>query len=107
MNRLKRLLGGPEEPERPGDFYEIVFRYEAIAVTRQAAQDVARQLDHVPPPQWIEFRDLSGAWHRVLASGITQISESTAAQRELDREFRRARRLEEKSGRLPWEDDEF
>jgi hypothetical protein len=42
----------------------------------------------------------------VLTEQITRISESTADQRTADREFDRARRLEEKQDRRPWEDDD-
>jgi hypothetical protein len=42
----------------------------------------------------------------VPAAQINRISESTAAQREAVREFERARRLEEKKDRRPWEDDD-
>ena len=107
MNRLKTLLGEPDEPDRPDDFYEIESRFEVYAVSRHTAEDVARRLDEHPPPRWIAFRDLTGAGHRILASKIARISESTTAQRAARREFRRARRLEDKSDRRPWEDDDY
>ncbi|MEX2153952.1 MAG: hypothetical protein WD825_11485 [Gemmatimonadaceae bacterium] len=48
MNRLKTLLGEPQEPERPDDFFEIECRYETFAVSRQTAQEVERRLDREP-----------------------------------------------------------
>ena len=51
-------------------------------------------------------RDLVGARHRVLAAHVYRISESTAALRAACRAFHRARRLEAKADRRPWEDDD-
>jgi hypothetical protein len=106
MNRLKDFFDQPSEPEREDDFFEIESYCDTFAVSRDTAIDVERRLDQLPPPRWVVFRDLSGARHRVLASQICRVSESTAAQRAAGRAFRRARRLEEKADRRPWEDDD-
>ena len=106
MNRLKDYFGDPLEPERKDDFFEIECRYDSFAVSQQTAVEIEERLDQRPPPRWIAFRDLSGARHRILAGHITRISESTARQRAANREFNRARRLEDKKDRRPWEDDE-
>jgi hypothetical protein len=106
MNRLKEFFEQPPEPGRENDFYEIESQYDLYAVSRETAADVERRLDQLPPPRWVVFRDLSGARHRVLASTIYRISESTAAQRAAGRAFHRARRLEEKADRRPWEEDD-
>jgi hypothetical protein len=105
MNRLREYFEEPPEPERSDDYFAIESHYDTFAVSRATAIEIERQLDQRPTPRWIVFRDLAGARHRVLASHIRSISESTAAQRAASREFDRARRLEEKRDRRPWEDD--
>ena len=70
----------------------------------ETAMVVERQLDQLPPPTWIVFESLTGARHRIQSAHVTRISESTAAQREAGRAFERARELEEKKDRPPWED---
>ena len=104
MNRLADFLHDPQEPDRFDDFFEIETSNGWFAVSCATALDVERSLDQRPTPRWIEFRDLSGARHRLLARLISRISENTAAQRASDRQFHRARRLEEKQDRRPWED---
>lgn len=106
MNRLKKFLEQPPEPERPDDYYEIEWKYERFAVTKAVALDIVRRLAEDPPPRWINFRDLTGAQHRIVASKISRISECTVAQRAADRHFRRARREEDRRDRRPWEDDD-
>ena len=106
MNRLKDFFHDPREPESQDDFYEVEKRYRSFAVTRQTAAAIERALDQDPPPRWVVFRDLTGSRHRVLAEQISRISESTASQRAADRAFDRARRLEDKQDRRPWEDDD-
>jgi hypothetical protein len=105
MNRLKDYFEQPPEPERQDDFFEIESHYDTFAVSREMAIEIERRLDQLPPPRWVVFHDLTGARHRVLAAHIYRISESAAAQRAASRAFYRARRLEEKADRRPWEDD--
>lgn len=106
MNRLKDFFDNPQEPESHGDFYEVDCHYDSFAVSRETAIEIERHLDHLPPPRWIVFHDLTGARLRVLAAQINRIAESTVAQRAASREFQRARRLEDKKDRRPWEDDD-
>ncbi len=106
MNRLKELFDRSPEPEREDDFFEIETYQDLFAVSRDVAVDVERRLDQLPPPHWIVFRDLTGARHRVLATQIHRVSECTASQRAARRAFYRARRLEDKADRRPWEDDD-
>ncbi|HEX6536810.1 MAG TPA: hypothetical protein VF041_19645 [Gemmatimonadaceae bacterium] len=106
MNRLKEFLEPQEDPESSGAFWEIETHYDYFVVSREMAMEVERRLDQLPPPRWIAFRDLAGARHRVLATQIYRVSESTPAQRAARRAFHRARRLEEKADRRPWEDDD-
>jgi hypothetical protein len=106
MNRLKDYFNDPQGPESQNDFYVVEKRFVTFAVSRQTATEIERALDQLQPPRWVVFRDVTGARHRVLAEQISRISESTAAQRAADRAFDRARRLEEKQDRRPWEDDD-
>jgi hypothetical protein len=106
MNRLKDFFNDPQEPESQDDFYVVEKRYGSFAVSRQTAVEIERVLDQSPPPRWVVFRDLNGSRHRVLVEHISRISESTAEQRAADRAFDRARRLEDKRDRRPWEDDD-
>ncbi len=105
MNRLEDYFADPQEPESEGDFFEIETPYDYFAVSRETAVEVERRLDQLPPPLWFAFRDLTGAWHRVVTAHVYRVSESTAAQRAARRAFYRARRLEDKADRRPWEDD--
>ena len=106
MNRLKDFFGDPREPDSQDDYYEVDCRFDAWAVSRATASELERRLDELPPPRWIVFRDLTGARHRIRAAHVQRISECTAAQRAASREFSRARRLEDKKDRRPWEDDD-
>ncbi len=106
VNRLKELLEQPPDPERDDDFFEVETDQDLFAVSRETAVEVERRLDQLPPPRWVVFRDLTGARHRVLAARVHRVSESTASQRAARRAFFRARRLEDKADRRPWEDDD-
>ena len=105
MNRLEDLFRDPPEPEREDDFWEVDGYGWCFTVSLETAIEIERRLDQRPPPRWIVFRDLTGARHRIVAANIYRISECTAAQRAAGREFDRARRLEDRQDRRPWEDD--
>jgi len=105
-NRLQDLFGDPPEPEWTHDYFVVGTQRGTIMVSRETAIEVERWLDHQPPPRWVVLHDLSGSRHRIMTALIFNVSESTAAQRAKDREFDRARRLEEKKDRRPWEEDD-
>ena len=106
MNRLKDFLDPLPEPEGTDDYYEIETQYDTFVVSKEIAEEVVWQLNQRPPVRWVTFRSLTTAWHRVLASHIYRVSECTAAQRAASRAFWRARKLEAKADRRPWEDDD-
>jgi hypothetical protein len=106
VNRLKHMVGGAPEPERPDDYWEIEFRHERFVVSRETAAEVQLKLSRRPQPRWVEFHDLYGARHWLVAAAVTRISESTVAQRAAERAFERARWKERKAERS-WDDDEF
>ena len=107
MNRLKEYFGEPPEPESQDDYHELHVYGDVFAVSAETAREAERALAHRPPPKWFVFQDLTGAWHRRRTDSIAGISESKAEQRAKGREFNRARRLEEKKDRRPWEDDDY
>jgi hypothetical protein len=107
MNRLKDYFDDTRDEDEPAsDYYLIETDWNVFVVSRDTALAVERALDKVLPRRWDVFRDLPGARHRVLARSIERVSESTAAQRAASRAFRRARKLEEKADKRPWEDDD-
>src|SRR5262249_43058333 len=106
MNRLKDYFGEPEPPDAGDDYHEVDSYGESFVVARGTAAEIERLLEHRPPPLWVVFHDLAGARHRIKSANIYHISESTAAQRAARRAFWRARRLEDKQDRRPWEDDD-
>lgn len=91
MNRLTEFLREPREPPKGRDYFEVHTAQEYFVVTRKTAIDVERQLDEVPVPRWVMFRDLAGARHRVLLSAITRMSENGAKHRAAIRQFWRDR----------------
>lgn len=108
MNRLTRYQDLDElfEPEPAVDFYEIeTTACDYFVVSAATARAVERTLARRLRRRWVAFRDLAGSRHRLLRGQIYKISESTAAQRAARRAFYRARRLEAKADRRPWEDD--
>lgn len=105
QNRLQDLFRDPLEPETPDEYWVIETRPDTFIVSREVALEVERRLDKLPPPRWVVLRDLSGGRHRILVSDIYRITESTPATRAASRAFWRARRLEDKQDRRPWEDD--
>jgi hypothetical protein len=106
VNELQQSQNPLPEPEGTNDFCVIETFYDSFAVSRQVADAVARQLGQRQIPRWIIFRDLSMAFHRILAAHVYRFSESTVATRAASRAFWRARRLEDKKDRRPWEDDD-
>ena len=104
MNRLIEFWD-PFESEQPDDFYEVICGFAAFVISKETAIEIERWLDCLPPPRWVVFHDLAGARHRLPLDRVVRISECTAAQRAAWRAFERARRLEEKKDRRPWEDD--
>lgn len=108
INRLKDRLGPPEDAGGPEDqgYWEVDAKTAGYAVTRATAAALEEALDRRRPPRWLVFRDLSGSRHRVRTKDVTRVSESTAAQRAAGRAFYRARRLELKAERRPWEEDD-
>ncbi|MFN2564620.1 MAG: hypothetical protein ABR499_06350 [Gemmatimonadaceae bacterium] len=105
MNRFSCYFEEPPE-DSYGDFYVVAGVFGSACVTRETAEYIEAVLGRWWLPTWIEFRDRAGSHIRVRTRSIRSIVESTAAQRAADRRLDRARRLEEKADRRPWEDDD-
>jgi hypothetical protein len=86
----------PEElPEAARTEWYELDAYETYIVTFETALYVERQLERLPEPRWIEFRDVFGARHRIKTSYVGRFAESTPASRAAKRAFDRARQKED------------
>lgn len=107
INRLKDLLGEPEERKPDEDYWEVEGKAGWFYVSRETALDLVGRLARLRRPGWVSFRDLFGAEVWVRSDEVSRVAECTIAQRTAEREFRRDRRREEKADRRPWEDDDW
>ena len=101
---IRKYVDGPIAP--PDDYWCVETQCESFPVSREVAESVERALDQVPLTGWIVFTDLVGARHRLRARLIERVSENMQLHRAARRAFTRARRLEAKADREPWEDDD-
>jgi len=89
-NRLQYLLGQIPEAIYT-DYYEVDALGETYVVSLATAFAIERALDKAASPDWVEFRDVFGKEHRVLALCIYRIRECSGATREFLRAFAGAR----------------
>ena len=73
------------------DYYEVEALGDTYIVSFATAFTIERALDEVATPDWIEFRDVFGKEHRVLALCIYRIRECSRMTREFVRAFAEAR----------------
>ena len=106
MNRLKDFFSEPSGEEPANDYWQIETHCDSFAVSLATAQEVERALERKRAPKWVTFQSLTGSRHRLRTRLIERVSESTAAQRAVSRAFYRARKLEAKADKRPWEDDD-
>ena len=102
VNRLQYLMGQVPEPTSYTDYYEIEALGDTYIVPLSTALAIERQLDNCATREWLEFRDVFGARHRLPARCVYRITESTRATRAALREFRTAMRKEHKSDEDPF-----
>jgi hypothetical protein len=106
-NRLKDYFGeGSEESSCEEDYFVVGGEAGYFYVSRETAERVSQELARRRPPRWIVFQDLAGSEVRVRRDKVDAVYESTSEQRARGRAFNRARRLEDKKDRRPWEDDD-
>ena len=96
VNRLQYLWGDVPEPTSYPDYYEIEAIGDTYIVPFSTALAVERQLERCVTTDWLEFRDVFGARHRMPARHVYRITESTRATRGALREFRKAMREQER-----------
>ena len=109
MNRLAKYFQEAEEPQEPEvpDSYAVVETAQYwFIVAPETARRVERLVTRWLGSRWLVFTDIYGVRRRILRSAVDNIYESTPTQRAAMRAFRRARKLEEKADRRPWEDDD-
>ena len=102
INRLQYLLGPAPEATAYNDYYEIEALGGTYIVPLSTALAIERALDKCGTPDWLEFRDVFGARHRMPSLCIWRITESTRATRAAIRAFDQARRKEEKDDEDPF-----
>ena len=95
VNRLQYLMGEVPDPTSYTDFYEIEAIGDTYIVPLSTALAIERQLERCAVTDWLEFRDVFGARHRLPARCVYRITESTRATRATLREFRKATREEQ------------
>ena len=88
-----------------GDYWVVETRTEYWLVSADTARAIERALTRLWLPRWIVFPDLTGGQRRLRTAMIESVWESTAEQRASRRAFDRARWLEAKADRQPWEED--
>ena len=88
INRLQSLPGIAREATSYNDFYELEALGDTYIVSLGTVLAVERQLDKGATPEWLEFRDVFGARHRLPARCVYRITESTRATRAAVRAFR-------------------
>jgi hypothetical protein len=95
INRLQSLPGITREATSYNDFYELEALGDTYIVSLGTVLAVERQLDKGATPDWLEFRDVFGARHRLPARCAYRITESTRTTRAAVRAFRKVTREEE------------
>ena len=95
VNRLQYLMGEVPDPTSYTDFYEIEAIGDTYIVPLSTALAIERQLERCAVTDWLEFRDVFGARHRLPAQYVYRITESTRATRATLRDFRKGVREEQ------------
>ncbi len=88
-HRLKHLIEEVEGQDEP--LYEIEAGFQTYLASQPTALDVERELVRVPQPGWVEFDDVFGVRHRILAWEVRRVSELTPVKRAAWRAFMRTR----------------
>jgi len=94
VNRLRYRRGEVPAPTSYTDYYELEALGDTYIVPLSTALVVERELETCGVTDWLEFRDVFGAHHRLPARYVYRITESTRATRAALREFRRTMRGE-------------
>jgi hypothetical protein len=106
INRLKDRFDHSDDRPPKKDYFVVVYDCAFFYVAREVAERILQELQADVPPRWLRFIDINGSSVCVRTRLIEYVQEYTQAQRAAQREFRRARRQEDKADRRPWEDDD-
>ena len=104
MNRIRAFLEEAMPEPQYRDFVVVTGGFGWARVTHETARTIELALARWWTPRWIVFHDLAGSRIRVRTREIRTLTESTAAQRAVDRRIDRDREAEEKADRSPWDD---
>jgi len=102
VNRLQYLTGHVPEATSYTDYYLVETLSDTFVVPLSTALAIERALNKAGSPDWLEFHDVFGARHRVLAACVYRITECTRETRAALRAFKQARRQEEKQDEDPY-----
>ena len=95
INRLHYRRGQVPEPTAYTDYFEVEAIGDTYIVPLSTALAVERQLERCAVTDWLEFRDVFGALHRLPAQYVYRITVSTRATRATLRDFRKGVREEQ------------
>lgn len=90
VNRLRYLLGEIPEPTSYTDYFEVEALGDTYIVPLSTAHVIERELEKSTVTDWLEFRDVFGARHRLPARCVYRITESTRETRAALRELPKA-----------------
>lgn len=108
---MEQVKVRPDEPEErapsAGDYYVVSTQGGTYYVGAETAARLARTLDRRWfRPRWLKFVDVSGGRVWVRTPLVDAISECTALQREVSREFFYRQRKEDAADRR-WDDEDY
>lgn len=101
IHRLRYRRGEVPAPTSYTDYFEIEALGDTYIVSLSTALAVERQLEKCAVTEWLEFRDVFGAQHRLPARYVYRVTESTSATRAALRELRKSMRGEQKEDEDP------
>lgn len=90
IDRLHYLLDEIPEPTSYTDYYEVEALGETYIVPLSTAHVIERELEKSAVTEWLEFRDVFGARHRLPSRYVYGVTESSRATRAALREGRKA-----------------
>ena len=97
-NRLRFRRGEVPAPTSYTDYYEVEVLGDNYIVPLSTAHVIERELENSAVTDWLEFRDVFGAHHRLPTRYVYRINESTRVTRAALRDYRRTMRGEAREG---------
>ncbi len=100
-NRLRYLRGDIPHPTSYPDYYQVEALGDTYIVPLSTALAIERQLETSSANEWLDFRDVYGARHRLPAQYVYRITESSRATRATLGELRKSMRNEPRGDDSP------